>query len=69
MPAFQPKAPHGTSIKSAVWASCGGFASQHIQLGDADIVAAGGQESMTLSPHVAHLRAGQKMVTFHISIL
>ena len=37
------------------------LASQHIQLGDADIVAAGGQESMTLSPHVAHLRAGQKM--------
>ncbi len=34
---------------------------QHVQLGDADIVAAGGQESMSLSPHVAHLRAGQKM--------
>ncbi len=26
-----------------------------------DIVVAGGQESMSLSPHVAHLRAGQKM--------
>jgi acetyl-CoA C-acetyltransferase len=34
---------------------------QHIQLGDAFIVCAGGQENMTLSPHVAHLRAGQKM--------
>ncbi len=34
---------------------------QHIQLGDADIIVAGGQESMSLSPHVAHLRAGQKM--------
>ncbi|MCB2127490.1 MAG: acetyl-CoA C-acetyltransferase [Rhodobacteraceae bacterium] len=34
---------------------------QHVQLGDAAIVAAGGQESMSLSPHVAHLRAGQKM--------
>jgi len=34
---------------------------QHIQLGDSDIVVAGGQESMSLSPHVAHLRAGQKM--------
>ena len=34
---------------------------QHIQLGDASIVAAGGQENMTLSPHAAHLRAGQKM--------
>ncbi|MEO1474564.1 MAG: acetyl-CoA C-acetyltransferase, partial [Pseudomonadota bacterium] len=37
------------------------LAAQHIQLGDADIVAAGGQENMTLSPHAAHLRAGQKM--------
>jgi len=34
---------------------------QHIQLGDSSIVVAGGQESMSLSPHVAHLRAGQKM--------
>jgi acetyl-CoA C-acetyltransferase len=34
---------------------------QHIQLGDANIVAAGGQENMTLSPHAAHLRAGHKM--------
>ena len=34
---------------------------QHVQLGDAKIVVAGGQESMSLSPHVAHLRAGQKM--------
>ena len=30
-------------------------------LGDAEIVAAGGQENMSLSPHVAHLRAGHKM--------
>ncbi|SHI96714.1 acetyl-CoA acetyltransferase [Shimia gijangensis] len=37
------------------------LAAQHIQLGDSAIVAAGGQESMTLSPHVAHLRAGTKM--------
>lgn len=34
---------------------------QHVQLGDAAIVAAGGQENMSLSPHVAHLRAGHKM--------
>ena len=34
---------------------------QHVQLGDAKIIVAGGQESMSLSPHVAHLRAGQKM--------
>jgi len=37
------------------------LASQHVQLGDAKIIVAGGQESMSLSPHVAHLRAGQKM--------
>ena len=36
-------------------------AAQHIQLGDAKIVAAGGQESMSLSPHVAFMRPGQKM--------
>ncbi len=34
---------------------------QHVQLGDAGIVVAGGQENMSLSPHVAHLRAGHKM--------
>jgi acetyl-CoA C-acetyltransferase len=34
---------------------------QHIALGDADVVVAGGQESMSLSQHAAHLRAGQKM--------
>ena len=37
------------------------LAAQHVQLGDSTIVAAGGQENMTLSPHVAHLRAGHKM--------
>ena len=34
---------------------------QHIQLGDASIIVAGGQESMSLSTHVAHMRAGTKM--------
>ena len=34
---------------------------QHIALGDDAIVIAGGQESMSLSTHAAHLRAGQKM--------
>ena len=37
------------------------IAAQHIQLGDASIVAAGGQENMSLSPHVALMRSGQKM--------
>jgi len=34
---------------------------QAIKLGEADIVVAGGQESMSQAPHVAHLRNGQKM--------
>src|SRR6185312_8925454 len=34
---------------------------QQIKAGDADIIVAGGQESMSLAPHVAHLRNGQKM--------
>jgi len=60
----------GLPQESAAWGInqvCGSglravaIAAQHIQLGDADIVAAGGMESMSLSPHVAHMRAGQKM--------
>lgn len=35
--------------------------SQAIKLGDASIVVAGGQESMSQAPHVAHLRNGTKM--------
>jgi acetyl-CoA C-acetyltransferase len=34
---------------------------QQIAMGDAHIVVAGGQESMSLSPHCAHLRSGTKM--------
>jgi acetyl-CoA C-acetyltransferase len=34
---------------------------QQIQTGDATIVVAGGQESMTLAPHAQYLRAGIKM--------
>ena len=34
---------------------------QQIACGDADIIVAGGQESMTLSTHCAYLRAGVKM--------
>lgn len=37
------------------------MAAQAIQNGDADIVLAGGQENMSLSPHAAHLRNGVKM--------
>jgi acetyl-CoA C-acetyltransferase len=34
---------------------------QAIKSGDSQIVVAGGQESMTRSPHVVHLRSGTKM--------
>ncbi len=34
---------------------------QQIAMGDANIVVAGGQESMSLAPHCAHLRNGTKM--------
>lgn len=34
---------------------------QQIQTGDANIIVAGGQESMSMAPHVAHLRGGVKM--------
>ena len=37
------------------------LAAQLIQCGDAKIVVAGGQESMSLAPHAQALRAGQKM--------
>ncbi|WP_298973955.1 acetyl-CoA C-acetyltransferase [uncultured Roseobacter sp.] len=69
-PARQAHINAGLPQESAAWTInqvCGSglravaLAAQHIQLGDADIVAAGGQENMTLSPHAASLRAGHKM--------
>ena len=69
-PARQAHINAGLPIESAAWSInqvCGSglrsvaLAAQHIQLGDAAIVAAGGQENMTMSPHVANLRAGHKM--------
>ncbi|MBC7142103.1 MAG: acetyl-CoA C-acetyltransferase [Rhodobacteraceae bacterium] len=69
-PARQAHINAGLPQESAAWSInqvCGSglravaLGAQHIQLGDAAIICAGGQESMSLSPHVAHLRAGQKM--------
>lgn len=69
-PARQAHVNAGLPIEGSAWSInqvCGSglravaLAAQHVQLGDADIVAAGGQENMSLSPHVAHLRAGTKM--------
>lgn len=37
------------------------MAAQAIAAGDSQVVVAGGQESMSLAPHCAHLRNGQKM--------
>ena len=39
---------------------------QQIQAGDAKIVVAGGQESMSMAPHCAHLRGGVKMGDFQM---
>ena len=69
-PARQAHIMAGFPKESSAWGInqvCGSglravsVAAQHIQLGDAKIVAAGGQESMSLSPHVAFMRPGQKM--------
>ncbi len=37
------------------------LAAQQIRTGESTVVIAGGQESMSLAPHAAYLRAGQKM--------
>ena len=69
-PARQAHIAAGLPIESAAWGInqvCGSglravaIGAQHIALGDAAIVVAGGQESMSLSPHVSHMRAGTKM--------
>ncbi|MDE2673847.1 MAG: acetyl-CoA C-acetyltransferase [Paracoccaceae bacterium] len=69
-PARQAHIKAGLPIESAAWGInqvCGSglravaIGTQHIKLGDAEIVLAGGQENMSLSPHVAYLRSGKKM--------
>ncbi|MCC6518328.1 MAG: acetyl-CoA C-acetyltransferase [Tabrizicola sp.] len=69
-PARQAHIKAGLAKEASAWSLnqvCGSglravaLGAQHVQLGDAKIIVAGGQESMSLSPHVAHLRAGQKM--------
>ncbi len=69
-PARQAHILAGLPQESSAWGInqvCGSglravaLGAQHVQLGDASIVIAGGQENMSLSPHVAHLRAGAKM--------
>jgi acetyl-CoA C-acetyltransferase len=69
-PARQAAVAAGIPIEATAWGvnqMCGSglravaLGAQQIAAGDADIVVAGGQESMSLAPHVAHLRNGQKM--------
>ncbi|MEL6317193.1 MAG: acetyl-CoA C-acetyltransferase [Pseudomonadota bacterium] len=69
-PARQAHINAGLPIEAAAWGInqvCGSglravaIGAQHIALGDAQIVVAGGQESMSLAPHAAALRAGHKM--------
>ena len=69
-PARQAHLYAGLPVEAAAWGInqvCGSglravaLAAQHVKLGDASIVCAGGQENMSLSPHVANLRAGHKM--------
>ena len=69
-PARQASVNAGIPVESPAWSLnqlCGSglravaLASQQILQGDAKIVVAGGQESMSQSPHAANLRNGQKM--------
>mgnify|MGYP002712186429 FL=1 len=69
-PARQAHIKAGLPQESAAWLInqvCGSglravaLAAQQVVAGDARVVLAGGQESMSMSTHAAYLRAGQKM--------
>ncbi|WP_421739552.1 acetyl-CoA C-acetyltransferase [Caulobacter sp.] len=69
-PARQAAVRAGIPVESPAWSLnqlCGSglravaLAAQQIQTGDASIVVAGGQESMSQAPHAQNLRNGQKM--------
>jgi acetyl-CoA C-acetyltransferase len=69
-PARQAAVNAGIPVESPAWSLnqlCGSglravaLAAQQIREGDANIVIAGGQESMSQSPHAQNLRGGQKM--------
>jgi acetyl-CoA C-acetyltransferase len=69
-PARQAAVNAGVPVESPAWSLnqlCGSglravaLAAQQIKDGSAEIVVAGGQESMSQSPHAANLRNGQKM--------
>jgi len=69
-PARQAAVKAGIPVESPAWSLnqlCGSglravaLAAQQIAMGDAKIVVAGGQESMSQAPHAQQLRNGQKM--------
>ncbi|XP_048210343.1 acetyl-CoA acetyltransferase, cytosolic [Perognathus longimembris pacificus] len=55
VPAWSCQMVCGSGLKAVC------LAAQSIQIGDASIVVAGGMESMSKAPHVAHLRTGVRM--------
>src|ERR1700731_1925886 len=72
-PARQASIAAGIPVESPAWGVnqlCGSglrtvaLGYQAILNGDSDIVVAGGQESMSMAPHCAHLRGGVKMGNF-----
>src|ERR1700675_2826688 len=74
-PARQASIAAGIPVESPAWAVnqlCGSglrtvaLGYQAILNGDSDIVVAGGQESMSMAPHCAHLRNGVKMGNFEM---
>lgn len=69
-PARQASVKAGIPVESPAWSLnqlCGSglravaLAAQQIATGDASVVVAGGQESMSQAPHAQNLRGGQKM--------
>ena len=69
-PARQASIAAGVPVETPAWGVnmlCGSglravaLGYQAIVNGDSDIVVAGGQESMSVAPHCAHLRGGVKM--------
>lgn len=69
-PARQAHVKAGLPVEASAWGInqvCGSglraiaLGCQHIQLGDAKVIAAGGQENMSMAPHVQNLRQGHKM--------
>src|SRR5205085_10161162 len=69
-PARQASVAAGIPVESPAWGVnqlCGSglravaLGYQAILNGDSEIVVAGGQESMSMAPHAAYLRSGQKM--------